>query len=164
MLGRRQVIPDFLAIRKSMCPARCPKDTRPACTPGTSRPNPSLSYPGCPGPRPNWDSKPPPLSPGLRAVQGTPPQKKTLTVGMEKDRTHDKRATSLPSTHTQVCARDNKSMTCLDGLCNDRSLTDTDRESSVTKLCLVGRRTQPLTPTNTQPYPCPVKFFLFHHL
>ena len=63
--------------------------------------------------RPDWDSKPPPLSPGLSAVQGPPNPKTTMTVGPERARTHDKRVTSLPSIHTQVCARDNKSMTCL---------------------------------------------------
>ena len=77
-------------------------------------------------------------------------KKITLTVGSKRARTHDKRATSLPSAHTQVCARDNRSMTCLDDLCNDRSLTDTDRESSITKLCPASTTTQPLTPTNTQ--------------
>ena len=39
--------------------------------------------------------------------------KTTLIVGLKRARTHDKRATSLPYAHTQVCARDNKSMTCL---------------------------------------------------
>ena len=50
---------DSVAIREPMCPAGCPENTRPACTPGTSRTNPSLSYLGCSGPRPNLDSKPP---------------------------------------------------------------------------------------------------------
>ena len=40
-------------------------------------------------------------------------QNKTLTVGPERAGTHDKRVTSLPSADTQVCARDNKSVTCL---------------------------------------------------
>ena len=66
------------------------------------------------GPHPNLDSKTPLLSPRLSAVQGPPPPKKTLTVGPERARTHDKRATSLPCVHTQVCARDNKSVTCLE--------------------------------------------------
>ena len=68
VLGRRRAVSDFPAIYESMPPAGYPKNTRLACTPGTSRTNPSLSYPGCPGLRPNWDSKPPPLSPGLSAV------------------------------------------------------------------------------------------------
>ena len=59
VINTRQAVPDRPAIRESMCPAGCPKNTRPACTPGTSRTNPSLSCPGCPGPRPNLDSKPP---------------------------------------------------------------------------------------------------------
>ena len=87
--------------------------------------------------------------------------KKTLTVGPERAGTHDKRATSLPSTHTQVCARDNRSVTCLDGLCNDRSLTDTGRESSVTKPCPASTATQLLTPTNTQTISLPNHHFFF---
>ena len=47
------------AIHESMSLAACPENTRPACTQGTSRTNPSPSYPRCPGPRPNLDSKPP---------------------------------------------------------------------------------------------------------
>ena len=77
---------DSAAIREQICPAGCPKNTRPACTQGTSRTNPSPSCPRCPGPRPNWDPKPPPLSPGLSAVQGPPNPKTTLTVGPERAR------------------------------------------------------------------------------
>ena len=84
VLDTKQVVPDCPAIHEPMFPAGYPKNTHPACTPGTSRTNPSLSCPGCPGPRPNWDSKPPPLSPRLSAVQGPPPRKQTLTVGPER--------------------------------------------------------------------------------
>ena len=91
-------------------------------------------------------------------------QNKTLTVGPKRAGTHDKRATSLSSAHTQVCARDNKFVTCLDGLCKDRSLIDTDRESSVTKLCPASTATQPLIPTNTQTISLPGHYFPFHHL
>ena len=112
MLNRRQAVPDFPAIRESMLPAGYPKNTCPACTPGTSRTNPSLSCPWCLGPYPNWDSKPPPLSPGLRAVQGPPPLKINPDSRSGKSRIRDKRAVSLPSAQTQVCARDNKSVTC----------------------------------------------------
>ena len=52
--------------------ARYPKNTRPAYTLGTSRTNTSPSYPRVLGSRPNWDYKPPHLSPGLSAVQGPP--------------------------------------------------------------------------------------------
>ena len=105
---------DRPTIRESMCPTGCPENTRPDCAPGTSGMNPSLSYPRCPIPCPNYDSKPPPLSPRLCAVQGPPNPKITMTVGLERVRTHDKRVTSLSSAHTQVCARDNISMTCLE--------------------------------------------------
>ena len=104
---------DSVAIRKPMCPAGCLENTRPACTPGTSRTNPSLSCPGCPGPRLNLDSKPPLLSPGLSAVQGPPPSPPPISRS-GKSQIHDKRATSLPCAHTQVYARDNKSETCLE--------------------------------------------------
>ena len=149
VLDPKQAIPNCLAIHESMPPVGYPENTRPACTPGTSRTNPSPSCPGCPGPRPNLDSKPPLLSPKLSAMQGPPPSPPPISQS-EKRRIHDKRATSLPCAHTQVCARDNKSVTCLDGLCNDRSLIDTDRENSVIKPCLASTTTQPLTPTNTQ--------------
>ena len=55
-----------------------------------------------------------PLSLQLSAVQGPPNPKTTKTVGLEKSWIYDKRATSLPSAHNQVCARDNKSVTCLE--------------------------------------------------
>ena len=161
MLNRRQAIPDRPAIHKSMPPAGYPENTCPACTLGTSRTNPSLSCPECPGPRPNWDSKPPPLSPGLSAVQGPPPPKTNPDSRSGKSRIRDKRATSLPSAYTQVCARDNKFATCLDGLRNDRSLTDTDRESSVIKPCPASTAIQPLTPTNTQTISLPDHHFSF---
>ena len=104
---------DSTAIREPMCPAGCLENTRLACTPGTSRTNPPLSCPGCPGPRPNLDSKPPPLNPGLSVVQG-PPSPPLPISRSGKSWIHDKRATSLPSAHTQVCARNNRSVTCLE--------------------------------------------------
>ena len=94
-----------------MPPAGYLKNTCPACTPGTSRTNPLPSYPGCPGPCPNLDSKPPLLSPRLSAVQGPLPSPSPISQS-GKSRIHDKRATSVPCTHTQVCARDNRSVTC----------------------------------------------------
>ena len=87
-------------------PSCVPENTRPACTLGTSRTNPSLSCPGCPGSRPNLDSQPPLLSLRLSAVQGPPPSPPPISRS-GKSRIRDKRATSLPCAHTQVCARDN---------------------------------------------------------
>ena len=113
VLNHRQAVPDRPVIRESMCPARCRKNTRLACTPGTSRTNPSLSCPVCPGPRPNLDSKPPLLSPGLSVVQGPPPPPLPISRS-GKSQIRDKRAISLPCAHTQVCAWDNKSVTCLE--------------------------------------------------
>ena len=103
---------DSVAIHEPMCLARSPENTRPACTPGRSRTNPSLPCPGCQGPRPNLDSKPPLPSPGLNVVQGPPPSLPPINR-FGKSRIHDKRATSLPYAHTQVCARDNRYVTCL---------------------------------------------------
>ena len=88
-----------------------PKNTRPTYTPSTSRTNPSPSCPGCLVPCPNLDSKPPLLSPVLSAVQGPAPSPPLISRS-GKSQIHDKRATSLPCAHTQVCARDNKSVTC----------------------------------------------------
>ena len=73
VLDTKQAVPGCPAIRESMPLAEYPKNTRPACTLGTSTTIPSTSCPGCLGPYPNLDSKPPPLSPGLSVVQGPPP-------------------------------------------------------------------------------------------
>ena len=132
-----------------MSPTGYPENTCPACTQGTSMTNPSPSCPGCPGPRPNLDSKPPLLSFGLSAVQGPPPPPPPISRS-RKSRIHDKRATSLPCAHTQVCARDNKSVTCPRCLMQRSVLNRHRQGKSVTELCHVGRRTQPFTPTNTQ--------------
>ena len=85
VLDPKQVVLDCLAIRESMPPAGYPENTRPAYTQGTSRTNPSLSCPRVLGPHLNWDSKPP-LSPGLRAVQGPPPPKQNPDSRSEKSR------------------------------------------------------------------------------
>jgi len=87
-------------------PSWVPRKHMPRLYPGTSRTNPPLSYPGCPGPRPNLDSKPPHLNPGLSAAQGPPPPPLPISRS-GKSRIRDKRAASLPCAHTQVCARDN---------------------------------------------------------
>ena len=152
----------MVVIRESMCPAGYRENTRLACTPGTSRTNPSPSYPGCPGPHLNLDSKLPLLSPGLSAVQGPPPSLPPISRS-KKSRIHDKRATSLPCAHTQVCARDNKSVTCPRCLMQRPVLNQHRQGKIVTKPCPVGRRTQPLTPTSTQTISLPGHHFPFHH-
>ena len=111
VLDTKQAIPDHPTIHESMPPAMYPENTCPTCTPGTSRTNPSPSCLGCLGPRPNLDSKPPLLSPELSAVQGPPPSPPPISRS-RKSQIHDKRATGLPCAHTQVCARDYKSVTC----------------------------------------------------
>ena len=162
VLNTRQAVSDRPVIHESMCPAGCPENTRPACTQGTSRTNPSLSYPGCPGPRPNLDSKPLLLSLGLSAVQGPPPSPPPISRS-GKSQIHDRRATSLPYAHTQVCAWDNKSVTCPWCLMQRPVLNWHRQGKSVTELCPVGRRTQPLTPTNTQTISLPDHLLPFHH-
>ena len=89
----------FLGDSRINVPSWVPRNTRPACTPDTSRTNPSVSCPGCPGPRPNLDSKPPLLSHGLSVVLGPPPPPLPISRS-EKSRIRDKRATSLPYAHT----------------------------------------------------------------
>ena len=64
----------MLAIHESMPLAGYPENTCPACTQGISRTNPSLSCPGCPGPRPNLDSKP------LHPESQTPCGARTSTI------------------------------------------------------------------------------------
>ena len=91
---------DLAVIHEPMCPVGCPENICPTCTSGTSRTNPPLSCPGCPGPRPNLDSKPPLLSPGLSVVQGPPPSPPPISR-FGKSRIRDKRTTSLPCTHTK---------------------------------------------------------------
>ena len=106
---------DSAAIHEPMCLAGCLENTHPACTLGTSRTNPSPSCPGCPGPHPNLNSKPPLLSPGLSAMQGPPPSPPPISQS-GKSQIHNKRATSLPCAHTQVCAQDNRSVTWLESV------------------------------------------------
>ena len=80
---------DSAATCEPMCPARCPENTCPACTQGTSKINPSPSCPGVLGPHSNWDSKPPPLSSRLSAVQGPPPPKRNPDSRFGKSWIHD---------------------------------------------------------------------------
>ena len=49
---------DTAAIHESMSPAGYPKNTRPTCTPGTNRTNPSLSYHGVQVPVQTWTLSP----------------------------------------------------------------------------------------------------------
>jgi len=160
VLDTKQAVPDRPAICESMPPTGYPKNTRPACTLGISRTNPSPSYPRCPSPCPNLDSKPPLLSPGLSAVQGPPPSPPLISRS-RKSRIHDKRATSLPCAHTQVCAQDNKSVTCPRCLMQRPILYWHRQGKCVTELCPVGRRTQHLTPTSTQAISLPGHHFFF---
>ena len=87
-----------------------------------------------------------------------------MAVGPERAKTHDKRVTSLPRAHTQVCARDNKSVTCLETYATAGPYPTHTGKNSVTKLCPVGRRTQPITPINTQTISLSGHHFPFHHL
>ena len=102
------------------------------------------------------------LSPGLSVVQGPPPPPLPISRS-GKSQIHDKRATSLPYAHTQVCARDNKSVTCPRCLMQRPVLNRHRQRKSVTGLYPVGRRTQPFTPTNTQTIFLPGHHFSFHH-
>ena len=87
---------DSAVIRESMSLARCPENTRPACTPSTSRTNSSPSYPGCLGPCPNLYSNPPLLSPELSAVQGPPPSPLPISrSGKEVDPRQESNESSL---------------------------------------------------------------------
>ena len=110
VLNTRQAIPDRPAIRESMCPAGCPENTRPACTLGTSRTNPSLSCPRCLGPRLNLDSKPPLLSLRLSVVLRPPPS--PPPISRSRKSWNPRQESNEPSrSHKQVCAQDNKPVT-----------------------------------------------------
>ena len=106
VLDTKQAVPDRPKIRESMPLARYPENTRPAWTLGTSRTNPSLSYPRCLGPRPNWDSKPPPLSSGLSAVQGPPPPKRNPDSRSGKSRNPRQESNkSSKRPYPSICSR-----------------------------------------------------------
>ena len=103
---------DSVAIHKLMWPAGYPKNTCPACTPGTSRTNPSLSYHGFQVPIQTWTLSPHSWVPDSVRCKDLH-HLHLQSVGPERAKAHNKRATSLPCAHTQVCARDNRSVTGL---------------------------------------------------
>ena len=92
------------------------------------------------------DSKPPLLSPRLSVVLRPP---SLSLISWSGKSWNPRQESNEPSrSHKQVCAQDNVcDLTTTHS--NGWFLTDIDRENSVTKLCPVGRGTQPLTPTNT---------------
>ena len=97
---------DSAAIPESMSPAGYPENTCPACTLGTSRTNPSPSCPGCPGPCPNLDTKPPLLSPGPSAVQGPTPLNQNPDSRSKKSqnpRQESNKSSKRP--YTSMCSR-----------------------------------------------------------
>ena len=96
MLDGRQVVPYHTMIHKPIYPSWIPQNTRPACTPGTSKTNPSLSYQGVQVPIQTWTLSP--HSWVLDLVWRLDLHHPRLQlVGPERARTHDKRATSLPA-------------------------------------------------------------------
>ena len=133
-----------------MPPVGYPKNTRPAYTPGTSRTNPLpschgvqvLIQTGTPNPRP-W------VPDSVRCKDLLHQKKLWQSVRKESEPTIREQQVFQAPIHKYVLGIINLWL-AHDALCNDRSLTDTDRESSVTKLCPTSTTTQPLTPTNTQ--------------
>ena len=127
VLECRQAMPNRWRFTNQCVQLGTPKHT-PRLYPRHKQDQPTTLLSQGPGPRPNlvWclDLHHPRLQ----------------SVGLERARTHDKRATSLPCT-----------------------LNRHRQGKSVTKLCPVGRRTQPLTPTNTQTISLPGLYFPFHH-
>ena len=97
---------DSVVIRKPMCPAGCPQNTRPACTQAQAGLTHHSPVPGVQVPVQTWTPSPHILSPGLSVVQGPPPPPLPISRS-GKSQIRDKRATGLPCAHTQVCARDN---------------------------------------------------------
>ena len=149
MLGIRQAIPTRWRFA-NQCPQLGTPKTHAPLVPKTQA---GLTHhspiPGVQVPVQTWTPSPHFLSSGLSVVQGPPPSPPPISRS-EKSRIRDKRATSLPSAHTQVCARDNKICDLPRWLMQRSVFNRSDRESSVTKSCPVSMATQPLTPTNTQ--------------
>ena len=112
MLGRRRAIPDFPTIRESMPPAGYPKNTCPACTQGTSRTNPSLSYPGCPGPVHTGTPSPRPWVPDSVRCEDLLHQNKTLTVGPERAGSATREQQVFQAPIHKYVLRITKSVTC----------------------------------------------------
>ena len=113
VLNHRQAVPDNPAIRRSMCPAGCPETHAPLVPQAQAGLTHHPPVPGVQVLVQTWTPSPHFSSPGLSAVQGPPPSPPPISRS-GKSRIRDKRATSLPCAHTQVCARDNKSVTCLE--------------------------------------------------
>jgi hypothetical protein len=84
-------------IHESICPAGCPKNTRLTCNPGTSETNSFYSCQGVQVPVQTGTPSSQHCRPGLSVVLRPPPKNLPLTVGPERAKTHDKRATSLPA-------------------------------------------------------------------
>jgi hypothetical protein len=104
-----------------------PKNTRLACTPGTNETNPFHSCHGFQVPIQTWTPSPhtwgPTLMRCLDLHLSPPPISRS-----EKSRSLWQESNKPSRSYKQVCARDNKSVTW-QGLCNEQSLFDTDRET-----------------------------------
>ena len=111
VLNRRQAVPDNPAIYESMCLAGCPETHDPLVPQAQAGLTHHPPVPGVQVPIQTWTPSPHILSPRLSVVQGPPPPPLPISRS-GKSRIHDKRETSLPCAHTQVCTRDNKSVTC----------------------------------------------------
>jgi hypothetical protein len=147
---------------KPMYPSWVPWNTRPACTLGTSKTNPLPSYHGVQAPVQTWTPSPHSWVPNsVRCLDLHHPR--LQSIGLERARTHEKRAMSLPAPISKYVLRI-ISLWPIYHHNNGRSLTDTDRENSVTKPCPVGYGTQPITPTNTLTISLPALLFPFTNL
>ena len=108
VLNHRQVIPYHTAIREPMYPSWVPQNTCLACTLGTSKTNPPLSYQGVQVPS-KLRLQAPLLSPRLSMVLRPPPS--LPSISRSRKSWNPRQESNEPSCpHKQVCAQDNKSV------------------------------------------------------
>ena len=150
-----------IAIHEPMYPSWVPRNTCPACAQGTSKTNPFHSCHGVQVPIQTWTPSPHTWDPILvwcLDLHLSPPPISRSGKSRNPRQEHNEPSHS----HKQVCAQDNKVCDRTIIHSNGRSLIDTNRDNSVTKLNPIGRGTQPVTPTNTYTISLSGLHFSFH--
>ena len=110
VLDHRKVIPYHTTIREPMYPSWVPQKHMPHLYPRHKQDQPITLLSRGLGPRPNLDSKPLLLSPGLSAAQGPPPSPPPINRS-GKSRNPRQESNESSRSHNQVCAQDNKYVT-----------------------------------------------------
>jgi hypothetical protein len=130
-----------------MCPAGYPKNTRLACTPGTSETNPFHSCHGFQVPVQTWTLSPHAWGPAsMRCLDlhlSPPPISRS-----RKSQSPWQESNKPSRSHKHVCARDNKSVTWL-GSMQWTVLNWRGQGKQCNQAMPCGCGTPPVTPTNT---------------